>query len=103
MTTIVIGTTPTIIYKFNMVSPQDFVKAELTIEGHDSILLTKSMSDAEISDTQLSWKLSQSETLSLGTGSRKMMCNWLTADGTRGASREESVNVVPNHINEVMT
>lgn len=103
MTTIVIGTTPTIIYSFSTVAPSDFVKAEFTIMGHNTVLLTKQMSDATIKENQIMWKLTQKDTLSLGTGSRTMMCNWLTADGTRGASKEESVNVVPNHIKEVMT
>ena len=106
MTTIVIGTTPTIIYKFSIISPDDLIQAKMTIKGKNSkntILLSKFLSEATIKEDSIEWKLSQAETLSLGVGTRTMMLNWLTADGTRGVSKETIVNATNNHIPEVMT
>ena len=103
MTTIVIGTTPTIIYKFGIISPDDLIQAKMTIKGKNKILLSKFLSEATIGEDNISWKLSQAETLALGVGTRTMMLNWLTADGTRGVSKETIVNATNNHIPEVMT
>lgn len=103
MTTIVIGTTPTIIYKFRIISPDDLIQAKITIKGKNTILLSKFLSEATIKEDSIEWKLSQAETLSLGVGTRTMMLNWLTADGTRGVSKETIVNATNNHIPEVMT
>ena len=103
MTTIVIGTTPTIIYKFRIISPDDLIQAKMTVKGKNTILLSKFLSEATIKEDSIEWKLSQAETLSLGVGTRTMMLNWLTADGTRGVSKETIVNATNNHIPEVMT
>lgn len=103
MTTIVIGTTPTIIYKFRIISPDDLIQAKMTIKGKNTILLSKFLSEATIKEDSIEWKLSQAETLSLGVGTRTMMLNWLTVDGTRGVSPKETINVTNNDIAEVMT
>lgn len=102
MTQIVIGTTPTITYKFKIVSPSDFRACILTIKCNGQILIEKTLSDAEIGTDSVSWTLSQAETLSLGTRVAKMMCNWVTADGTRGASAETVIMGVTNHKREVI-
>ena len=103
MITIVIGTTPTIIYKFSIISTNDLIQAKMTIKGKNTILLSKFLSEATIGEDNISWKLSQAETLALGVGTRTMMLNWLIADGTRGVSPKETVNVTNNDIAEVMT
>ena len=103
MHTIVVGTTPTIQFKFKTISPSDIAQAKLTIKGKNTILLSKFLSEATIGEDNISWKLSQAETLALGVGTRTMMLNWLTADGTRGVSKETIVNATNNHIPEVMT
>ena len=103
MHTIVVGTTPTIQFKFKTISPSDLIQAKMTIKGKNAILLSKFLSEATIGEDNISWKLSQAETLSLGVGTRTMMLNWLTADGTRGVSPKETVNVTDNDIAEVMT
>lgn len=102
MAQIVIGTTPTIIYKFSIVDPQDFIAAELTIKNKNSILLKKELTDATIGEDSIAWTLTQEETLGLGTGSLTMMLNWLTGSGTRGTSREINVQAMNNHVREVM-
>ena len=103
MNTIVVGTTPTIQFKFKTISPSDLIQAKMTIKGKNTILLSKFLSEATIGEDNISWKLSQAETLSLGVGTRTMMLNWLTADGTRGVSPKETINVTNNDIAEVMT
>ena len=102
MVFITIGTTPTIIYKFKIVSPSDFRACILTIKCNGQKLIEKTLSDAEIGTDSVSWTLTQSETLSLGTRVAKMMCNWVTADGTRGASEITTIRGDTNHIAEVI-
>ena len=97
-----IGTTPTITYKFKIVSPADFRACILTIKCNGQILIEKTLSDATIGTDSVSWTLSQSETLSLGTRVSKMMCNWVTQDGTRGASEITTIRGDTNHIPEVI-
>lgn len=102
MTQIIIGTTPTITYTFRVVSPADLTKAILTIKCNGQVILEKTLADATIGEDSLSWTLTQQETLDIGTRSGKMMLNWLTASGTRGASAETMIQGVQNHIREVI-
>ena len=103
MTRIIIGTTPTITYTFKVVPVSSIVKAVLTVKERGVNIIEKDLSDATVGEDTLSWTLSQEETLSIGVKSASIMLNWLTADGTRGASREEIINGMNNHIREVMT
>lgn len=106
MVKIVIGTTPTIRYKFSIVDPSDFVQAILTIKDSREIeKIRKTLDTATVGTNYIEWTLTQEETLALGAGwsALSMMLNWLTNGGTRGASAEESVVVVNNHIGEVMS
>lgn len=102
MNQIILGTTPTILFEFETVDPSTFVAAEMTIKGRSNILLTKTLSGARRTSTQLSWKLTQQETIGLGVGTYTIMCNWLTADGTRGACLETTVKILSNHDPAVM-
>lgn len=102
MTNIIIGTTPTITYKFKIVSPADLTKAILTIKCNGQVILEKTLADATVGEDSLSWTLTQQETLSIGTRSGKMMLNWLTNSGTRGASAETVITGVTNHKREVI-
>ena len=102
MTEIIIGTTPTIIYKFKIVSPADLTKAILTIKCAGQIILEKTLVDAVVGENSLSWTLTQQETLNISTRSGKMMLNWLTNSGTRGASAETAIMGVTNHKREVI-
>ena len=105
MVKIVIGTTPTIKYKFSIVEPADFTEAIMTIkDSRKTEKLRKTLNEATVGTDYVEWTLTQEETLSLGTGSAlSMMLNWLTTSGTRGASAEEAVMIVNNHIREVIT
>lgn len=104
MIKIIIGTTPTIKYKFSIVDPSDFTEAIMTIKDScKTEKLRKTLDEATVGNDYIEWTLTQEETLSLGTGiAFSMMLNWLTNGGVRGASTEESITVVNNHIREVI-
>lgn len=102
MANIIIGTTPTITYNFKIVSPADFRTAILTIKNHSEIIIEKTLADAVVGEDSLSWTLTQEETLLIGTRSCKMMLNWVTQGGIRGASAETVIIGVTNHKPEVI-
>lgn len=102
MTQIIMGTTPTITYTFKTVSPADLVKAILTIKCAGQVIIEKTLDDAVVGENSLSWTLTQQETLNIGTRSGKMMLNWLTNSGKRGASAETAIVGVINHKMEVI-
>ena len=102
MFNIIIGTTPTITYKFKIVSPSDFRDCILTIKSEGQIILEKFLTDAVIDEDSVSWTLTQEETLSLNTKPAKMMINWITFSGKRGASEETVIQGVTNHKREVI-
>ena len=100
MVTIALGTTPTILINLDKVDPKTFVIADLTIKNRNGIIITRGIDSASIEDSQISWKLTQKETLKLTTTtSYKVMCNWVTADGTRGITKETDLRVIDNHEN----
>lgn len=104
MVRIIIGTTPSIHYNFNVVDPEDFTAAYLTIKDAEGTeVLRKALADAEVGSTSIEWKLTQAETLSLEVGEKySMMINYVTNDGTRGASATELLICDDNHIREVI-
>ena len=104
MAEIIKGTTPTITYTFASVAVTDIDAAVLTIKMNGAIKVEKDLETATV-DAQkktISWTLSQSETLSVA-GTADIMLNWLTNDGTRGATKVTQVRFLPNHKEEVMT
>lgn len=102
MTKIIIGTTPTITYKFKVVDVTDIVIAILTIKERGTVIIEKDIEDAVIGEDTLSWTLTQQETLFIGMKTCAMMLNWKLADGTRGASDVVLVTGGDNHIREVI-
>lgn len=100
MITIALGTTPTILINLDKVDPKTFVIADLTVKNRNGIIITRNIDTASIEDSQISWKLTQKETLKLTTAtSYKIMCNWVTADGTRGITKETDLRAIDNHEN----
>ena len=98
MITIALGTTPTILIALNDVSPKNFVIADLTIKKGKDIILTRNIDSATITEKEISWKLTQKETLGFSVSAfYKVMCNWVTSDGTRGITKESSLQVIDNH------
>ena len=102
MTKIIIGTTPTIKYKFKVVNVSEISVAILTIKERGVNIIEKDLSDATVGEDSLSWTLTQEETLQLGSKTATMMLNWKTEDGTRGASEEVFIQGAPNHVREVI-
>ena len=102
MTKIIIGTTPTITYKFKVVNVSEITVAILTIKERGVNIIELNLSDATIGEDSLSWTLTQEETLQLAGKTATMMLNWKTEDGTRGASEEVFIQGAPNHIREVI-
>lgn len=102
MTTIVIGTTPTITYTFKVVPVSSIVTAILTIKQRTGIVIEKTLADATVGENSLSWDLSQEETLLLGVREGTVMLNWVTADGTRGIGARQSIICEDNDIREVI-
>ena len=102
MTKIIIGTTPTITYKFKIVDVSEITVAILTIKERGVNIIELNLSDATIGEDSLSWTLTQEETLLIGTRTATMMLNWKTEDGTRGASEEVFITGANNHIREVI-
>ena len=102
MTKIIIGTTPTITYKFKIVDVSEITVAILTIKERGVNIIELNLSDATVGEDSLSWTLTQEETLLIGTRTATMMLNWKTEDGTRGASEQVFVTGGDNHIREVI-
>ena len=102
MTKIIIGTTPTITYKFKVVDVSEISVAILTIKERGTNIIELNLSDATIGEDSLSWTLTQEETLQFAGKTCTMMLNWKTEDGTRGASEEVFIQGAPNHIREVI-
>jgi hypothetical protein len=102
MTKIIIGTTPTITYKFKIVDVSEITVAILTIKERGVNIIELNLSDATVGEDSLSWTLTQEETLLIGARTATMMLNWKTEDGTRGASEEVFITGAPNHIREVI-
>lgn len=96
MDNIIRGTTPTIKYTFKTVDPSTITAAYLTITN-GATKLEKELDTATV-DAQnktISWKLSQTETLSLGDKVTSML-NWKLPDGTRGASHKANLFIECN-------
>lgn len=102
MTKIIIGTTPTITYKFRIVDVSEITVAILTIKERGVNIIELNLSDATVGEDSLSWTLTQEETLLIGARTATMMLNWKTEDGTRGASEQVFVTGGDNHIREVI-
>ena len=102
MAQIIRGTTPTIQFTFNNVTVSNISTAILTIKQYGETKLEKDLTSATIGQKTISWDLTQTESLSLKYGVCTVMINWLLADGTRGASMEYNLEVITNHILEVI-
>lgn len=59
------GTTPTIEFTFSSISPTDINTAYLTIKQNKILKIEKNINEANIGDANISWNLTQEETLKL--------------------------------------
>lgn len=99
---IIAGTTPTVTYTFEMINPSNIRTAILTVRRDGEIIVRKTLEQATVAAKTISWVLTQADTLAIGTSTAKMMLNWVTQDGVRGASNELSIKGDDNHIDEVI-
>ena len=103
MSEIVKGTTPTIQYTFKTVKVEDIAVAMLTIKQGGELLIEKNLAAAVVGAKDLSWTLSQQETLLMESGAQiEITLNWRTADGTRGIGKKLKVYIEDNDIEEVI-
>ena len=88
------GTTPTITYTFNTVRPADIIVAYLTLSQFGETILEKDLLSAGISETSLSWKLSQAETLQLNSKVEVVIqCRYRLNDNTAHATKKTQIDV----------
>lgn len=97
------GTTPTIKFTFSEIDIQQIEAAILFIKQMDRTVIEKDISTATVNEFDISWTLSQSETLSLAPNvSAKILCDWKTAEGLRGRSEVFLTQVESSGKNEVI-
>lgn len=101
MAKIIRGTTPTLKYTFSTISVADITAAYLTIKQAGEVIIEKNISTATIGDFDISWTLTQAETLML-VDNITVMCNWLLSDGTRGATARTKIAIEVNDKEEVI-
>lgn len=97
MDKIIRGTTPSIKYTFSTVDVSTISIAYLTIKIGKEVVIEKDLTSATIGSDYILWTLSQEESLQLDSKEAKVMLNWKTSDGVRGAGEEKSITIVPNH------
>ena len=106
--TIVIGTTPTIIFNnFQIVRVGEIKEAVLTIKQGGmysrAVLIKRDITTAEITDSEIAWTLTQEETLGLDPTAQAQVCmNFLTVSGLRGTSKVVNCYIEDNPLKEVM-
>lgn len=98
MADVIKGTTPTITFTFSNVKVADVDKAVLTIKSGGEIIIEHDIASATVDAEKnaILWTMTQQESLSL-SGCAEIMLNWVTEDGTRGASAPTHVHFTPNH------
>lgn len=100
---IIRGTTPTIQFTFDTISPGDITTAYLVVRQNGADMIEKTLEDATIVEGKLSFRLSQSDTLALEEKpAAYVSLDWLTGDGTRGRSKVYKADVTDSGKDEVI-
>lgn len=85
---IIRGTTPTLIFTFSQITPDNLAVAYLLIKQGNSTIIEKELSDGIIEDGALSFTLAQEDTLKLSTScNAQIVLDWKTTGNVRGRSR----------------
>lgn len=85
------STTPTIRYTFRRINVTDIVKCVLTIV-QKNLTISHDLSEATVGENDLSWTLTQEETLSLDESLPiEIQIKYKTADGLVNVSRVSNV------------
>lgn len=104
MSALIRGTTPVIQFTYSDITVSDIVTAYLTLAQKNTIVVEKDLSSATIGESDLTWKLTQEESLSLAPKvDVTILCDWLLVDGTRGRSKSLTIAVGNPGKNEVIT
>ena len=86
MQKIAVGTTPKIRWHFSKINVSDIVTATMTIKRYGTNVIVKEIDSAIIDDDEITYSLSQDETLDIGVGTCEIMLNWVTDNDVRGTS-----------------
>lgn len=97
------GTTPTLTFTFTDCDPTLAESIIVTIAKQGVTVLEKATSALTITETSVSFKLSQEETLAFPTGEVQCQINLLYSDGSRVATNIVKVDWSKNLHGEVMT
>lgn len=100
---IIRGTTPTIIFTFNDIKPADITACVLAVKQDGQTIINKSLSDAIVEADNISFTLTQAETLTITKYySVTVVLDWLLTDGTRGRSQAITATVEDPALNAVL-
>ena len=84
---IISGTTPTLVFKFNEIRPQDIGQCYLLIKQNGQTVVEKTITDSVITTSSVSFTLTQTDTFALAMQSpTRIVLDWKTRDGVRGRS-----------------
>lgn len=91
------GTTPTIDFTFQTVSPAEITVAYLTIEQNEVKVLERDLTSATVGEHDIAWKLTQTETLKINERvNLRIQIRYKLSDGSAYAS--QVFNVSPYEI-----
>lgn len=100
---IIRGTTPSIIYKFDIVQPEHITVCYLLIKQKGQTVIEKTLNDAVVTSESITFTLTQQDTLQLITPfTAQIMIDWKTEGGVRGRSEIVEVGVKPSGKDEVI-
>ena len=102
-------TTPTLTVRVKNVALTNTDEVWLTLQPHDTqvlkgepLTIEDPSFETDGDDTLVSVKLTQAQSASLATGSVWAQVNWLSTDGTRGATKRTNFSVELNLLDEVL-
>lgn len=97
------GTTPTITFTFAKIDISEIEVAYLFIKQNDKDVIYRTIQDASVDESSISWTLTQRETLNLKEGiTASIICDWRTNQGLRGRSNVFTTTVESSGKNGVI-
>lgn len=88
------GTTPTIRFQYSTVDVENITEAYQTIRQLGNVTIEKKLEDARTGEDYIEWDQSQTDTLSLRTGTCEVQCKFKLLDGTVGGSNIYTIEVL---------
>lgn len=100
---IIRGTTPSIIYKFDIIEPENISVCYLTIKQKCETIIEKTLQDAVVTSESITFRLTQQDTLKLVSPyTCQIVLDWKTTSGIRGRSEIVECGVNPPGKDEVI-